>query len=103
MSEVNSILYSRSGCCLCEGLENRLKRLPLQKLIPPSRLSIIDIDGLHVSKLDRERYDLQVPVICVALKKSKKIFELPRVSPRLNDDGLFKWLQKTLTKTLESG
>ena len=96
------ILYSRQGCCLCEGLEQRLKSLPLHLLNPPLELQVIDIDGKEIPKPLKDRYDLQVPVMAFKTYDLGQIFELPRVSPRLDSQGLFDWLQKALLKLNES-
>lgn len=90
------ILYSRQGCCLCEGLEQRLNGLPLESLKPPLRLEVIDIDAVGVDPALRARYDLEVPVLALGLTA------LPRVSPRLQGDGLYTWLQQACTSALGS-
>ena len=77
-------LYSRQGCCLCEGLEQRLRLLDLNAM--NLQLEIVDIDASTTSQQDRARYDLEVPVLVVEGR------ELPRVSPRLNGEGLKRWL-----------
>ena len=82
------LLYSRAGCCLCEGLEQRLRDLNLEQGIHPLELVVVDIDAPDCSALLRARYDLEVPVL--VLEET----ELPRVSPRLSGDGLRNWLQK---------
>ena len=82
------LLYSRAGCCLCEGLEQRLLDLNLEQGIHPLKLVVVDIDAPDCSALLRARYDLEVPVL--VLEET----ELPRVSPRLSGDGLSNWLQK---------
>ena len=82
------VLYSRQGCCLCEGLEQRLTDLNLAGL--GITLQVIDIDGHDVPPELKVRYDMKVPVL-VAFGR-----ELPRVSPRLSGEGLFNWLQKVL-------
>ena len=82
------LLYSRAGCCLCEGLEQRLLDLNLEQGIHPLKLVVVDIDAPDCSALLRARYDLEVPVL--VLEET----ELPRVSPRLSGDGLRNWLQK---------
>ncbi len=92
------ILYSRVGCCLCEGLENRLREIALERLHPPLTLCVIDIDGIQASEIERARYELKVPVMCVRGEGGTQMVELPRVSPRLNNEGLFQWLQKAMTK-----
>ncbi len=96
------ILYGREGCCLCAGLEQRLRSLSLDQLEPPLELRVIDIDGKNISNETRSRYDLLVPVMLLATKDLMQLIELPRVSPRLNGESLFNWLQKTLWKTTES-
>ena len=85
-------LYSRTGCCLCEGLESRLRALDLVGL--SIALEVIDIDMPGTPPNLRARYDLEVPVL--ALNGS----ELPRVSPRLTGEGLLNWLQRCLSTAL---
>ena len=80
------VLYSRQGCCLCEGLEIRLGDLELSKL--ELVLQVIDIDAPEMSPAIRARFDLEVPVLAVGSRV------LPRVSPRLQGEGLFDWLQR---------
>ncbi len=96
MSKNKLILFSREGCCLCEGLEERLKNLSLDYLNPPLTLLIRDIDGKDVSTLERDLYSLQVPVLLLELENPFRKLELPRVSPRLSEEGLFNWLQKNI-------
>jgi hypothetical protein len=79
-------LYSREGCCLCAGLEERLRQLDLSSL--QLVLVTVDIDHPETPSEWKARYDLEVPVLSLDHK------ELPRVSPRLSDDGLLKWLVK---------
>ena len=83
------VLYSRRGCCLCEGLEERLRQLDLVAL--DLELQVIDIDAAAVLPALKSRYDLEVPVLALADQ------ELPRVSPRLAGEGLFNWLQRRLS------
>jgi len=85
-------LYSRTGCCLCEGLESRLQDLDLVGL--SITLKVIDIDAKGTPQELKARYDLEVPVL--ALDGS----ELPRVSPRLTGEGLLNWLQRCLSTAL---
>ena len=102
MSENKLILLSRAGCCLCEGLEDRLRNLELDQLTPPLKLSIRDIDGADVQNWERELYSLQVPVLLLVLERPLRQFELPRVSPRLSEEGLFHWLQKKIGEKLKN-
>ena len=82
------VLYSRQGCCLCEGLEQRFITLNLAEF--GITLQVIDIDCHNVPSELKARYDLEVPVLVAQGR------ELPRVSPRLSGEGLFNWLHKVL-------
>ena len=82
------MLYSRAGCCLCEGLEQRLRDLNLEHDIDPLTLVVVDIDSPDCAASLRARFDLEVPVLVLGDT------ELPRVSPRLSGDGLRNWLQR---------
>ena len=80
------VLYTRQGCCLCEGLEERLRALE-----PAPPLECVDVDeDPHL----QGRYGLSVPVL--AIRRSDGLLqELPRVSPRLAGSGLAEWLRRT--------
>ena len=88
------VLYSRRGCCLCEGLEQRLEALNLVEL--GFTLQVIDIDNPATSPELKARYSLEVPVLVAQGR------ELPRVSPRLSGEGLFNWLQRALSSAAGS-
>lgn len=75
------VLITRQGCCLCEGLEEKLKAL-----------------AVHFERLDVDadpqllaRFDLEVPVLLRREGSSQQV--LPRVSPRLPPQQLLAWLQ----------
>ena len=85
-------LFSRRGCCLCEGLESRLRALDLVGL--SITLTVIDIDAPGTPQDLLARYDLEVPVLAL------DGCELPRVSPRLTGEGLLNWLQRCLSTAL---
>ncbi len=79
------LLFTRQGCCLCDGLEEKLAAL-----VPAPAIMRIDVDG---DPALQARYGLEVPVLAVA-KGSADWQELPRVPPRLSGDGLAVWLDK---------
>jgi len=81
------VLYSRQGCCLCTGLEEKLRALE-----PQPRLQVIDVDG---DPALQARFGLEVPLLAVATTTGEPRL-LPRVSPRLMGDGLARWLQQQL-------
>ncbi len=96
MLESVLILYTRKGCCLCEGLEQRLISLPLHSLNPSLALRLIDIDSSEVTEIERVRFDLKVPIMMIQFSESNQKVELPRVSPRLGGEDLLQWLQKAI-------
>ncbi|MBV2351560.1 glutaredoxin family protein [Synechococcus sp. HK05] len=75
------VLITREGCCLCEGLEEKLLALAL----PFSRLDV-DADPQLLA-----RFDLEVPVLLV--REAGEERQLPRVSPRLPATQLHAWLK----------
>jgi hypothetical protein len=89
-ASVTLVLYTRRGCCLCEGLEERLRALePLSGAsLPP--LQPVDVDA---DPQLQARYGMEVPVL--ALRDAVgSLRELPRVPPRLTGERLVAWLLK---------
>ena len=95
------ILYGRAGCCLCEGLEKRLREISLHDLVPSMNLRVVDIDSDNFSEIERARYDLRVPVLLIELKNHKQLLELPVVSPRIKEKQLFDWIQKEINQLIQ--
>lgn len=75
------VLITRQGCCLCEGLEEKLRQLPVT-------LACLDVDQ---DPQLLARYNLEVPVLLLRDGGSER--ELPRVSPRLSGPQLAAWLR----------
>ncbi len=99
--QLELILYTKSGCCLCEGLEKKLKAIPLKDLYPKFKFSIKDIDGRKVSEIERANYLMKVPVLEFRLEARNLTVELPRVSPRLTKEALQSWLQNMIYEKIE--
>lgn len=78
------VLYSRHGCCLCEGLQERL-----QALQPAPMLQVVDVDSDPVLQ---GRYGLEVPVLALCQGDQRR--DLPRVPPRLAGEALQSWLRR---------
>lgn len=78
------VLFSRAGCCLCEGLQERLEALQ-----PAPALQVVNVDG---DPQLQGRYGLEVPVL--ALRQGDRLLDLPRVPPRLAGERLQSWLQQ---------
>ncbi|WP_411871002.1 glutaredoxin family protein [Vulcanococcus limneticus] len=85
MAAPTLLLYTRLGCCLCEGLQERLLALD-----PPPVLEVLDVDS---DPALQQRYGLEVPVLALKLADGG-LRELPRVSPRLSGGGLADWLRR---------
>jgi len=84
------IVYSKSGCHLCEGLLEKLAAIAAQR--DDVTIEIRDITT------DREwfaTYQYEIPVLRY---RDPKQVEHPirRPSPRLNIEQLDKWLQKSI-------
>lgn len=79
------VLYTRQGCCLCEGLEERLRALD-----PPPPLTLVDVDG---DPALQARFGLEVPLLAEADGQGS-LRLLPRVPPRLSGPGLASWLRR---------
>jgi hypothetical protein len=82
------LLYTRAGCCLCDGLAERLRALD-----PPQPFRPVDVDadpGLQA------RYGLQVPVLALVGGTGGNgggVRTLPPVPPRLAGERLQRWLR----------
>ena len=102
MSENKLILFSREGCCLCEGLEERINKIPMDILHPSLVFCVVNIDEPGVPKSLKSRYSLEVPMLLLESDNPWRRIELPRVSPRLSQDDLATWLGKIISKKLET-
>ena len=88
------LLYTRVGCCLCEGLEERLRALR-----PPLQLTTQDVDA---DPALAALYGIEVPLLAVGATGAEPGAEaaevrwrlLPRVPPRLEAERLRDWLRR---------
>jgi len=78
------VLITREGCCLCEGLEEKLEALALALAF-----TRLDVDADPALKA---RFDFEVPVLLLREGAAERV--LPRVSPRLPAHQLGAWLQE---------
>ena len=76
------VLITREGCCLCDGLEEKLAALALV-------FTRLDVDADPALKA---RFDFEVPVLLLREGAAERV--LPRVSPRLPAHQLGVWLQE---------
>ena len=94
-------IFVRQGCCLCDSLKNKLAKINLKEILPNLELIEIDIDRVDLYQDKYKKYDYEVPVIGIEEVKSKKIIELPRISPRIKDDQLKNWFEKNINTILK--
>ena len=94
-------IFVRQGCCLCDSLKNKLAKVNLKEILPNLELKEIDIDRVDLYQDKYKKYDYEVPVIGIEEVKSKKIIELPRISPRIKDEQLKNWFEKNINTILK--
>ncbi|MGB3612860.1 MAG: glutaredoxin family protein [Elainellaceae cyanobacterium] len=88
MDNARLILYSKPGCHLCEGLEEKLSTLQL-----PLTLEVRDI----TTQADWwQRYRYEIPVLQV--QTSKGTTAIPRFSPRASATRVGQILQQYLVE-----
>jgi hypothetical protein len=82
------ILYSKPGCHLCEGLQEKLEQIEGLDL----ELEVRDITSRDAWF---QAYQYEVPVLCRRIVDTEEM--LPRPSPRLTVAQLERMLQKYLS------
>lgn len=81
------ILYSKPGCHLCEGLQEKLERV--------ENIDIqLEIRDITTNENWFAAYQYKIPVLCQKLPQGEK--PLPRISPRTSVSKLEQMLQKFL-------
>ena len=83
------ILYSKPGCHLCEGLQEKLEQILAAGNLASLKLEVRDITSCEAWF---EAYQYEVPVLF--LETADREFMLPRPSPRATVRQLEQMLQK---------
>lgn len=85
------ILYSKPGCHLCEGLQEKLSQVSLLQFE-------LEIRDITTNDSWWQLYQYEVPVLAQKLDSSENVTEktLPRLSPRASVKQLEQLLQKYL-------
>ncbi|KAK7353167.1 hypothetical protein VNO80_18607 [Phaseolus coccineus] len=89
------VLYSKPGCCLCDGLKEKLHSA---FLVPgPDSLNDVDLQIRDItSNPDWENaYQYEIPVLAKVLSDGTEV-ALPRLSPRLGVELLHKKIAAAL-------
>jgi hypothetical protein len=84
------ILYSKIGCHLCEGLQEKLEQI--------TDLNIqLEIREITTNPDWFDRYQYEIPVLCLQTESSEQ--QIPRFSPRTNTAQIQKILEQYVAKT----
>ena len=82
---MNLILYSKPGCHLCEGLEEKLEQI--------EDINIeLEIRNITTNNNWWEKYQYEIPVLYIVTDNQVKL--IPRFSPRISLEQLSKTLQR---------
>ena len=73
MPNEHFILYSKPGCHLCEGLEEKLRQIA-------EISNTLEVRDITTNEYWWGRYSLEIPVLC--WQQGDRELELPRFSPR---------------------
>lgn len=79
------ILYSKQGCCLCEGLLTKLQQVKNVEFELETRDITTNSEWF-------DRYQYEIPVLCLVNAQQQEQ-ELPRLSPRSPIEKLEKLLK----------
>ena len=79
------ILYSKSGCHLCEGLQEKLEQVTGVSFA-------LEVRDITTREDWFQAYQYSIPVLCRQLETEEEV--LPRVSPRASVDQVTQLLQK---------
>ena len=71
-----------------------------KEIKPKLEINEIDIDRFDLYQEKYKKFDHEVPVVAIKESTSQNFIELPRISPRLKDDQLKKWLEKNINIAL---
>ncbi|PON59848.1 Glutaredoxin-like [Parasponia andersonii] len=89
------VLYSKPGCCLCDGLKEKLQAAFL--LAGPDSLHDVDLQTRDITtNPDWEKaYQYEIPVLAKVLSNGTEV-TLPRLSPRLGVELVHKKIAAAL-------
>lgn len=79
------ILYSKPGCHLCEGLQEKLETLPVD----------LEVRNITLNDAWFQKYQYEVPVLCHPVLQGDDWVEqpLPRLSPRASEQKVAQMIQ----------
>ncbi len=89
------VLFSKPGCPLCEGLEEKLEAI--QQLDPCPLEFKLETRDITTRPEWFEAYQYEIPVLgwAIASPQGETFIPIPRQSPRASADRILKVLQQT--------
>ncbi|MEB3229950.1 MAG: glutaredoxin family protein [Leptolyngbyaceae bacterium] len=90
------VLFSKPGCHLCEGLEEKLATI--QQIDPCPLPFTVEIRDITTRPEWFAAYQYEIPVLCWAIASSQgeQLTPIPRQSPRTSVERILKVLQQTV-------
>lgn len=88
---MNLILYSKPGCHLCEGLEEKLRSITTIDLV-------LDVRDITQDEAAFQAYQYEIPVLYVQTTAGQ-LLPTPRQSPRASVSQIVKMLQTFTLQT----
>ncbi|PRW20758.1 glutaredoxin 2 [Chlorella sorokiniana] len=90
------IIYSKEGCCLCDGLKEKVEQLLERAQFLPSALSTAELEVRDITSRPEweAQYSMTIPVLAAAAADGSGEVALPRPSPRFTADALQKHIEK---------
>ncbi|XP_050225444.1 uncharacterized protein LOC126674936 [Mercurialis annua] len=91
------VLYSKPGCCLCDGLKEKLQAAFL--LSTPNSLHdvVLEVRDITSNPEWEKAYQYEIPVLAKLLADGSEE-TLPRISPRLGVEHVQKKIAAALTQ-----
>lgn len=77
------IFYSKPGCHLCEGLQEKLAELPIE----------LEVRNITTNDVWFQKYQYEIPVLCVPQENGAEQ-PLPRIPPRSPVSRVEQMIQK---------
>ncbi|WP_088894345.1 glutaredoxin family protein [Leptolyngbya ohadii] len=89
------ILFSKPGCHLCEGLQEKLEQIHSLQF---------DLEVRDITSRDDwfQAYQYEIPVLYMVKEADQAPILVPRVSPRASVEQIDRLLQKTLLQSSEN-
>jgi len=89
------ILFSKPGCHLCEGLQEKLEQIHSLQF---------DLEVRDITTRDEwfQAYQYEIPVLYLVAAPDQPPVLVPRASPRASAEQIERLLQKTLLQSLKN-